>query len=379
MIIYDLTALQPHGRVMSHGGGTYAFYVLNRMLERKLRFSCIFDSSLYLDANIVKRLSENGIDMIDIKNIDIKDLSKKYQQPLFFSILPKPYMFIFPTIGTIHDCRSLELSNDWFEFLYPYRKKRIISKIFYFLFPKSYYARKLKQFRNYVGHPNFYPVTISYYTKYQMYCHLKETRFLTMPIFTTPFVVYDVNVGSNIVKENYFLLVSGDRWLKNNLRAIIALDNLFSLGLLDDFKVIVTGAESAKIYKYKIRNIDKFHFKGYVSNKDLCSLYKKAYCFIFPSLNEGFGIPPLEAMYYNTPVLASYKTAILEVCDNAAVYFDPYNVRDIMSKIIMLVSNEDIYNGLIDRGRLRVDKMMRKGAEDIDKYLDYVVSRDVNL
>lgn len=163
------------------------------------------------------------------------------------------------------------------------------------------------------------------------------------------------------------------------MRAIIALDNLFSSKYLLDYKVVITGAKSSRIYKYRIKNLDKFVFKGYVSTTDLSVLYQKSYCFIFPSLNEGFGIPPLEAMFYETPVLASFLSAITEVCQNAAIYFNPYDIKDIMAKIVMITSDNELYNTQIAIGKKHVEDTMRKAASDIDKYIDYVVSKDAEL
>lgn len=379
MIVYDLTALQPHGNVKNHGGGTYAKYVLDRMIERNIAFVAIFDSSRYFDNGLKNRLILHKIELIDIhRNEGIRILDQYAFSPLIFSILPHQNLFAYPTIGTIHDCRVLELPNDWFELKYPFRLKRLLTKLFNYFFPNLYYKRKLNQLRYFLESPNFYPATISAYTKYLLYVHFREKRFLSMPIFSTPFIVPAENTRFN-EQGKYFLLVSGDRWLKNNLRAIIALDHLFSSHCLDGYKVIITGAKSPSIYKYRIRNIDNFIFKGYVSELNLRTLYQEAYCFIFPSLNEGYGIPPIESMYFGTPVLASYLSAVTEVCQNAAIYFNPYDIKDIMAKILMITNDKALYNKQVSIGKAHANNMMKKAASDIDKYIDYVISKDVEL
>ena len=379
MIVYDLTALQPHGNVMNHGGGTYAKYVLNRMLERNIVFVTIYDSARCLDEEVKTKLLSRNIELIDLQqNEGISVLNKYPFSPLIFSILPNSKMFIYPTVGTIHDCRTLELPNDWFEFKYPFHLKKLFTKLYRQIFPDLYYKRKLNQLSDFLKNPNFYPVTISAYTKYSLYIHFNESRFLSIPIYTTPFTIEAKSINTK-EKERFFLLVSGERWLKNNLRAIIALDNLFSSKYLLDYKVVITGAKSSRIYKYRIKNLDKFVFKGYVSTTDLSVLYQKSYCFIFPSLNEGFEIPPLEAMFYETPVLASFLSAITEVCQNAAIYFNPYDIKDIMAKIVMITSDNELYNTQIAIGKKHVEDTMRKAASDIDKYIDYVVSKDAEL
>ena len=111
--------------------------------------------------------------------------------------------------------------------------------------------------------------------------------------------------------KGFFLLISAHRWIKNSFRAIRAFDQLFS-----DFpglnkKVLVLGMENGKIFK-SIINKDRFVFHGYVEREVLEMLYKSAYCFVYPTLNEGFGYPPLESMKYGTPVIASAITSITD-------------------------------------------------------------------
>jgi glycosyltransferase involved in cell wall biosynthesis len=72
---------------------------------------------------------------------------------------------------------------------------------------------------------------------------------------------------------------------------------------------------------------------GYVSDAQLKALYQHATCFVFPSFYEGFGIPPLEAMSCNCPVIASTAPAVCEVCGDAALYFDPREPRELASKL----------------------------------------------
>jgi len=87
----------------------------------------------------------------------------------------------------------------------------------------------------------------------------------------------------------------------------------------------------------------KVHFTGYVSDEDLIALYSDAYALVLPSFSEGFGLPAIEAMSCDTPVLASNQASLPEVVGNAGIYFDPYNINDIGEAIVSLVSDEDQY------------------------------------
>ena len=75
------------------------------------------------------------------------------------------------------------------------------------------------------------------------------------------------------------------------------------------------------------------HYLGRVTDEELVNLYNQAICFIFPSLYEGFGLPPIEAMSCGCPVLASDIPVLKEVCGDAAIYFDPNNTDDIRQAI----------------------------------------------
>ncbi|MCR4582032.1 MAG: glycosyltransferase family 4 protein [Prevotella sp.] len=79
-------------------------------------------------------------------------------------------------------------------------------------------------------------------------------------------------------------------------------------------------------------------FLGRVSDSELVRLYNRAACFIFPSVYEGFGLPPLEAMNCGCPVLASDIPVLREVCGDAAVYFNPHDVGDIHHIILQYLS-----------------------------------------
>ncbi len=106
-------------------------------------------------------------------------------------------------------------------------------------------------------------------------------------------------------------------------------------------------------------------FKG-VNNEDLNLFYNAADLFIFPSLYEGFGIPPLEAFACETPVIASNATSIPEICKDGAYYFDPRDIHDIKNAIITVLNSQSIKNKLIQKG-LKTAKLysFRNSAQEI--------------
>jgi glycosyltransferase involved in cell wall biosynthesis len=94
-------------------------------------------------------------------------------------------------------------------------------------------------------------------------------------------------------------------------------------------------------------------FPPYVGAPDLEGLYAIAGCFVFASINEGFGIPVLEAMGRGVPVACSAVSALPEVAGDAARYFDPTSVPAIAEALVDLLDDRDLAAGLVDRGRRR--------------------------
>ncbi|OGE64908.1 hypothetical protein A3I48_03360 [Candidatus Daviesbacteria bacterium RIFCSPLOWO2_02_FULL_36_7] len=113
-------------------------------------------------------------------------------------------------------------------------------------------------------------------------------------------------------------------------------------------------------------------FTGQISDEELVSLYRSAECFVMPSLEEGFGIPILEAMACCCPVVASKAGALPEVGGDAAIYFDPGDRGDMCEKIDMVLKLEETRKTLIAKGLKRYkefswEKLTRQTLEVYEK------------
>ena len=130
-------------------------------------------------------------------------------------------------------------------------------------------------------------------------------------------------------KQTYFLAVSSMDPRKNFTRLIHAFE------YIKEQKLLIAGGKN-RVYGNLDNNTNNKNIKflGRVSDEELVNLYKSAEAFIYPSLYEGFGIPPLEAMALGCPVLASDIPVLHEVCNDAAIYFNPLDERDIQDTII---------------------------------------------
>lgn len=134
----------------------------------------------------------------------------------------------------------------------------------------------------------------------------------------------------------------------------------------------VLGPESERLKKIiKDRNIDdKVKFVGHVKHQDLPKYFQAAEIFLFPSLCEGFGLPPLEAMASGTPVISSNKTSLPEVIGNGGILLDPDDLNQWVLQIENLLDDYTLRKELIGKGLLQAKKFSWKkcAQETINTY-----------
>jgi len=138
-------------------------------------------------------------------------------------------------------------------------------------------------------------------------------------------------------------------------------------------KLVIVGPKEfgneeffSEIERLNLKN--EIFLTGTVKNKDLPAIYKGADVFVFPSLYEGFGYPPLEAMTCGTPVVVSNSSSLPEVVGEAGLYFDPSNPEDIAEKILKLISSSKLREKLREKGFQQAKKFSME--KTIRKYLE---------
>lgn len=104
---------------------------------------------------------------------------------------------------------------------------------------------------------------------------------------------------------------------------------------IKEAKLYIAGAYNRVFTSNNLdtQQLSNIKFLGRVSDSELLQLYNQARCFVFPSVYEGFGLPPIEAMHCGCPVLASDIHVLREVCGDAAVYFNPYDIQNMRDTI----------------------------------------------
>ena len=121
-----------------------------------------------------------------------------------------------------------------------------------------------------------------------------------------------------------------------------------------DLKLVLSGGDHYFWQKIKAEYTDiDIIFTGFVTDEELVALYKNARCFVMPSFEEGFGIPLLEAMGVDCPIVSSNAGSLKEIGGDAALYFDPHNIHDMVEKISDVMVNQKLRAELITEGKKR--------------------------
>jgi glycosyltransferase involved in cell wall biosynthesis len=157
--------------------------------------------------------------------------------------------------------------------------------------------------------------------------------------------------------HRFVLYVGNIKPHKNLVRLIEAFAELRRRGF-DELKLLIIGDEISKlpalrraVHSHKLHK--HVRFLGYLEDETLASLYRLASVFVFPSLYEGFGLPPLEAMASGTPVVTSNVSSMPEVTGDAAVLVDPYSVDSIVEGIARVLSDPVLSADLRRKGIAR--------------------------
>jgi len=163
---------------------------------------------------------------------------------------------------------------------------------------------------------------------------------------------YSIVKRYNLIRGKFVLAVSSINPSKN-FRTILNVAQQ-----MPNQMFVIAGGRNSKIFRSQVvSELKNVKFVGYVSDAELVALYRTALCFVFPSLYEGFGLPPIEAMHFGCPAIVSNAASIPEVCRDAVLYCSPKIVSDWVEKI-HLISTDDVLKG----------NLKKRGKEISDRY-----------
>lgn len=259
-----------------------------------------------------------------------------------------------------------------------------IHDLSYFYFPKEFLKKDLYQLKN--------------WTKYsvkkakKIICVSQATKKDLIKFYKTPSekikVIYNgyeknnrtLNVKTRTfgLKEYKYILYVGTLQPRKNLKTLITAFQKFHKEN-KDFKLVIAGKKGwlyDEIFSLvkKMKMQENVVFTGFVSDLELHNLYKNAFCFVLPSFYEGFGIPMLEAMAHDLPVIAAGSSALPEVGGDACLYFDPYYYDTLTRLLKRIKKDERLRKTMIEKGKKRVQLFSwSKCAEETLKVLKSVV------
>lgn len=178
---------------------------------------------------------------------------------------------------------------------------------------------------------------------------------------------FNFSAENKLIKKPYLLYVGNVKPHKNLLTLINAFElikkkfphDLIIVGKKDGF--LTSDKHIAEI---ATRNKDRIHFTGYLESTHLKQLVYGADLFVFPSLYEGFGLPPLEAMACGTATVVSNIASLKEVCGEAACYFESKSKEGLAEAIINLLQNQDEIKILQQKGKRQAANFTWKESAD---------------
>lgn len=254
-----------------------------------------------------------------------------YRGKVFWSPHYNVPFFLFPStkrVTTIHDLNHIVLSAE-------------------LKFPRNLYANILMRFALLLSNKI---ITVSNFTRSEINFNIPGYNKKIKVIHSGLKERGDVNVDHVRTKYSLpqnFMLFVGNVKPHKNIKVILQAMNLLPDEILQNMPLVIVGKKEGFLTNDNSLNsllmnpsFSKYvHFLGFIDDKDLDSVYTASSLFIFPSLYEGFGFPPLEAMQNNVPVLCASTSSLPEVCGNAVTYFNPNNPQELAQKISDFISN----------------------------------------
>ena len=398
-LLFDLTAVQPIGSSPYHGGSEYAKAVYERLVEKRAGRTIVgvYDPSRPLDVETVNLSQRAGITLLPVRSSrDVEVVLRRERISRFYSALPYRYYNVrfgnTELVYTIHGLRPIELPADRYALKYSLGSRqwlRQMSKAAVVKFlPRLYLQSHLRRFARLLKAcvQRGKVVVPSRHTKYVLLSYFPWLPPDNVLVLWSPRKRSGDGMPAShedrlpvlnkygVAYRRFFLVLSANRWEKNAYRAVHALDSLYTDWPSIEHRTVVLGAREGVAAIWRVKNVDRFTWGGYVPPRELEILYQSAYALIYPSLNEGFGYPPLECMKYGTPVIASGTSAVPEICGDAALYVNPTSIVEIKSRALALLHEPDVWQQYSSVGKRRAQFVAMEQDRMLEELCDMLLA-----
>lgn len=317
----------------------YAFEICNKLHEMGVDFHVAVPNEIHPDYKFNFKVVKCGSLNTHLwEQISLPRYLKRIGSPLLISFTGCGPLNYSNQIMTIHDV-SHERYPEWFSKNY-YR-------FYHYMMPR-------------IGKKAHAILTVSEFSKKEIVDTLGinaekiHVVHSNVPFHNKPSKEEILSFTRNPEAERYILAVSSMDPRKNFVRLVEAFDKIKDKSV----KLYIIGMSFKAFNTPDLQRLigENIHLPGYIPDEKLKTMYQNALLSVYPSLYEGFGLPPLESMTYGCPVINSDIPALREVSQDAALYVDPYNVEDITEKIEQLLVDEPLRKELQEKGLLQIKK-----------------------
>lgn len=317
----------------------YAFEICNKLHEMGVDFHVAVPNEIHPDYKFNFKVVKCGSLNTHLwEQISLPRYLKRIGSPLLISFTGCGPLNYSNQIMTIHDV-SHERYPEWFSKNY-YR-------FYHYMMPR-------------IGKKAHAVLTVSEFSKKEIVdtlgINVEKIHVVhsNVPFQNKPSKEEILSFKRNPEAERYILAVSSMDPRKNFVRLVEAFDKIKDKSV----KLYIIGMSFKAFNTPDLQRLigENIHLPGYIPDEKLKTMYQNALLSVYPSLYEGFGLPPLESMTYGCPVINSDIPALREVSQDAALYVDPYNVEDITEKIEQLLVDEPLRKELQEKGLLQIKK-----------------------
>lgn len=274
---------------------------------------------------------------------------------------------ILPFLAVVNNCDIIFCTDFFVPYLnIKFKTIPVFHDAFFWEYPEHYNKYWLKIF-HYLGvkaaQKSAYVITPTFYAKKRLAHFSPIAQEKIVVISEAPKTLMQNEVLSkeiNLKTDKFFLHIGTFEKRKNLACLVEALHRLHEQGFTD-YSLVLCGQFSPKndmdgsakildaINKYNLNSY--VVMPGYVKDEDLSWYYRNAEVYLFPSVNEGFGLPILEAFQHHLPVIVADNTCLPEVGEQAVLTFDPYDVNQLVDQIKSIIQNPErrvtlIHNGI---------------------------------
>lgn len=353
-VLIDLTSLADNFSGIERFALSITKELISDQSRRDIEYTLLFKNEVHkeflIEQNNVKNIVINGKNKLIFNQVQLPlRLATIKADYYFFPAFPAPFFFFNRNaISAIHDVGCWDC---------PSKNKKYMTLYFKIMYRKAAHGHKMA-------------ITVSHFSKNRISKILKKKSDEIAVIYdglSDCFANFNYEKDQDLkakeaygLPENYILCLSTLEPRKNMRLLVDAFSNLIQEKKIDT-NLVLAGRKGWLIddllSDLDEKIINRIHFTGFVDDNLLPYVYKNAQVFVFPSVYEGFGVPPIEAMSMGVPVISSDAASLPEVLGDSAFYFENRNLEELKKQIVSVMNLTQIQINLVkEKGIIQASK-----------------------